>query len=74
MAKAAEYKTKEYVSEHVCARWLGLDPAAVSRLVAAGEFGKTHRADGRLFISVRALQRRGKRVFLYDPRDPKDTK
>lgn len=64
-------KTQDFVSEHVAARFLGCDAALVSRKAAAGEYGTTFRApNGRRFISMKALQKKARRVFLFDPTDP----
>jgi hypothetical protein len=64
-------KPDEYLSEHIAARLLGIDAALLSRKAAAGEYGQTYRApNGRRFISMKALQKKARRVFLFDPADP----
>ncbi len=63
-------KTQDYVTEHIAGRLLGVDPAIISRRAANGDYGETIKQNGRLYISMRALQRKARRVFLFDPADP----
>jgi hypothetical protein len=61
-------KTTDYISEQMAARQLGVDAGVMSRQIAAGDYGKVIRQGGRVFISMRALQIKSRRL-IYNPLD-----
>ena len=66
----AKSKTVEYVTEAIASRLLGTDIAMISRRAAAGDYGACVRTkNGRLYIPMKGLMRKARRVLLYDPRD-----